>query len=113
MGDRWGYGSSDELPVHTVTVANFLLDPYEVTAGDYLRFVKATKSNYPAWMSPGSPYNLATGTNNYYRPLADSLMQPLQPIVGVNWYNAVAYCNWLSGRRGFQAAYRIAGDTIE
>jgi formylglycine-generating enzyme required for sulfatase activity len=38
------------------------------------------------------------------------------PVVGVNWYMAAKYCNWLSEQEGIpkdQWCYEIKGDTIE
>ena len=31
------------------------------------------------------------------------------PVVGISWYEAVAYCNWLSKKEGFDECYAIEG----
>ena len=42
MGDLSGDGDDDEKPVHSVTVPAFRMGKYEVTAGQFQRFVEAT-----------------------------------------------------------------------
>ena len=112
MGDTFGDGSKDEAPTHQVIVKDFYLSAYELTTGEYLRFVDATKSNYPAWLEPGNVYHYQTGAKDYYRVLDSVLLDPDRPIVGINWYQAVAYCNWLSEENGLSPAYSIDYKTI-
>ena len=42
MGDLSGEGDDNERPVHSVTVPAFLMGKYEVTVGQFRRFVEAT-----------------------------------------------------------------------
>ncbi len=82
--------SADEKPAHDVEITRgFWLYRCEVTNEQYGRFL-AAKSGYrkPAhWTDP-------------------KFNQPRQPVVGVSWDDAVAYCAWLTemarqqGRRG-------------
>lgn len=112
MGDTYGDGSKDEVPVHRVIVRNFYLSPFELTTGEYLHFVESTGSNYPAWLQQGDDYHHQTGSKDYYRVLDSVLLDPDRPIVGISWYNAVAYCNWLSEKRWLSPAYFIDSDTV-
>lgn len=112
MGDVFGDGSKDEVPVHQVEVHDFYLSPYELTTGEYLRFAEATKSNYPAWLEAGSAYHFRHGARDYYRASGTALTDPDHPIVGITWKNAVAYCNWLSMQRGLTPVYAVSGDTF-
>ena len=91
MGNRWedaaenpnrgkGY-FKDQQPVHTVYVDAFYMDIYEVTNAQYQQFVEATGHRKP------SKY--------YDKPRFN---QPNQPVVGIAWKSAKAYCEW-SGKR--------------
>jgi len=105
MGDIQGSGDSDEKPVHRVAVSKFALGRYEVTVGEYLRFVQATGRHAPEWQEQGSKYNIHTGTDNHYKKLGNALTNKNHPIVGVSWNDATAYAEWLSRQTGKQ--YRL------
>ena len=73
-------GQDNEKPIHRVWVDEFLLAACQVTNADYARFLRYTRSSSlapPFWNDPA--FNL-----------------PEQPVVGVSWYEAVHYCEWLS-----------------
>jgi len=71
-----------ESPRHRVWVDSFEIAPTPVTCRDYAAFLAHT-----AFAAP-------TG----WREAAFS--QPDQPVVGVSWFAAIAYCEWLSRTRG-------------
>jgi sulfatase modifying factor 1 len=78
-------GSDDEKPAHEVWVDSFLIAKYTITNHEYDVFLKA--SQYP--VTP--PFFKDPNFNN-----------PMQPVVGVSWFDANAYCQWLlelTGRR--------------
>ena len=65
---------NDEGPAHLVMLDSYLIDKYEVSNKEYGEFVKAHGHPAPAyWDDP-------------------RLNKPEQPVVGVNWYDAKAYC---------------------
>jgi sulfatase-modifying factor enzyme 1 len=68
------------LPIYFVATAT--LDPNEVTNREYSQFVAATGHPSPEYWVSG---RYAAGKEN-------------EPVVLVNWHDAVAYCTWL-GRR--------------
>ncbi len=69
----------DETP-HKVVLDAYKIDKYEVSNKQYGEFIKATKHAAPAyWDDP-------------------RVNSPEQPVVGVNWHDAKAYCEW-SGKR--------------
>ena len=105
MGDLLGEGDTDEKPLHSVTVSDFYLGKYELTVREYLAFANETKSRYPEWLEAGSQYNINTGTDDHYKKLGTALREENNPIVGISWDDAVAYCAWLSARNGGQ--YRL------
>jgi formylglycine-generating enzyme required for sulfatase activity len=71
-------GRDEEQPVHWVSVEPFRLASYQVTNAEYDAFLRATGRE----MAP-------------FR--RDPLFAcPNQPVVGVSWFDAVAYCEWLA-----------------
>ncbi len=45
-------GDADELPVHSVTLSEFLIDRYEVSFGQYMQCVQAGKCGMPRYYPP-------------------------------------------------------------
>lgn len=75
-------GQDNEKPVHRVWVDEFLLAACQVTNSNYARFLSDTHSPPPPfWSDP-------------------NFNHPEQPVVGVSWFEAVRYCEWLSARTG-------------
>jgi len=81
-------GPDDEKPAHEVWVDHFLIAKYTITNHEYETFVKASK--YPV----APPYGKDPNFSN-----------PMQPIAGVSWFDANAYCQWLAELTG--SAYRL------
>ncbi len=75
-------GQDNERPVHRVWVDAFFLAAHQVTNSEYSKFLAATGGAAPPfWLDP-------------------NFNQPEQPVVGVSWYDAVSYCDWLSKEFG-------------
>jgi formylglycine-generating enzyme len=75
-------GQDNEKPVHRVWVDEFLLAECQVTNAAFARFVRSTATAaLPFWSNP-------------------ALNQPEQPVVGISWFEAVQYCEWLSTLTG-------------
>ncbi|MBC8234001.1 formylglycine-generating enzyme family protein [bacterium] len=84
-------GDSDEKPVHTVNLDAFYMDKYEVTVGQYKKFIQATGHRAPNWSSV-SQYS---PTDNH-------------PIIYVSWDDAQAYCKWAGKRLPTEAEWEKA-----
>ena len=75
-------GRPDERPPHLVELAPFRAAVAPVSSAEYARFVAATGHQPPPFGSD---------------PLFSA---PGQPVVGINWHDAVAYCDWLARETG-------------
>ena len=73
---------ADEQPIREVTVEPFAVAIAPVTNAEFARFLEATGHEPPRfWDEP-------------------HFTDPVRPVVGVDWFDAVDYCEWLSGRLG-------------
>lgn len=75
-------GADDERPIHRVWVDTFELGTWQVTNGEYAALLESTGHVPPPfWSDP-------------------KFNDPNQPVVAVSWFEAVSYCDWLSGVTG-------------
>ncbi|MFQ5455239.1 MAG: formylglycine-generating enzyme family protein [Nitrospirota bacterium] len=73
---------ADTIPRHRVYTRAFYIDKYEVSVKKYLKFIQSTGRTGPSsWTYEGLPEN-----------------ETDQPVIGVTWYDADAYCKW-AGKR--------------
>jgi formylglycine-generating enzyme required for sulfatase activity len=93
MGDTV---NSDEMPVHSVYLDEYLIDKCEITNKQYKRFCDATGTAYPD--DPGF-----SGMDDYFVSFPD------YPVVMVDWIDASAYATWAHKSIATEAQWEKAG----
>ncbi len=94
-------GSSDEKPVHTVTITKaFEISDHEVTVGEYRKFVESTGYEAPTKCGSKGEYKKCSGCNWNKRNVED------HPVNCVSWEDAQSFISWLNMQAG-KPLYRL------
>ena len=91
MGSPDGEGDNDEYPRHRVYLDAFYMDNFEVTVARYARFLGSANRSEPKYWEQ---VNIRKRGN--------------LPVVGVDWYEADAYCRWAGKRLPTEAEWEKA-----
>jgi sulfatase modifying factor 1 len=135
MGDTFHEGDSNEQPVHIVTLDPFYMSKYEITNGQYCTFLNSALKQGLIVVEYLFVFQSASGTREMYSchttstPAADPQItfsegvfsvrtkigrsMSNDPMVGVSWYGAVAYCNWRSQQEGREMCYDLSTWTCD
>ncbi|MCB0639731.1 MAG: SUMF1/EgtB/PvdO family nonheme iron enzyme [Lewinella sp.] len=122
-GGTYPMGRADEgrsAAPHTVRVNGFELATTEVTVGQFARFVAAT--NYRTDLERAGQGDIL-GDSGFEKKAGVSWRDDItgtpwpiaeynHPVIYVSWYDAAAYCNWLSEQHGFEPVYTFSGDQV-
>ena len=99
----------NELPQHTLYLPDYYMARRPVTVAQYAAFVQATGHEPPDYIKPARGRFVGPWTRSDYwksgRPLAS---MGNRSVVHVTWYDAVAYCKWLSQVTG--KSYRLPSE---
>jgi eukaryotic-like serine/threonine-protein kinase len=89
-------GAADEKPVFRVFLDDFYIDQYEVTNLRYAACVQAGKCTPPKEASSSTRTDFGNLDFANY------------PVLNLNWYQAMAYCEWRGGRLPTEAEWEKA-----
>ena len=115
MGDLSGDGNDDEKPVHSVRVPAFKLGKYEVTVGQFRRFVEASGYRTDAERNAAGNAGCRTYTGDgwdwtsgrSWRNPGFSVGDD-HPAVCVSWNDTQAFIAWLAAQTG--KAFRLPSE---
>ncbi|MCH2046321.1 MAG: formylglycine-generating enzyme family protein [Saprospiraceae bacterium] len=86
LGSHDAHAAVDEFPIKKIAVPSLVVGRYEVTFTEFDLFCEST--GHP------KPDDAGWGRDN-------------RPVMNVDWYLAIQYCNWLSEKEGFTPCYAI------
>jgi len=122
MGDHYGVGDAEELPLHDVFIDSFYMDIYEVTNQQYCDYLNSAYSQGLIEVIEGVVYKFGdiepycdTNSADSESPIhwdGDTFTittgKEDHPVAHVSWYGAAAYTNWRSEQDGKMPCYNLS-----
>jgi|GEM_PF-1131396 len=98
-----------ETPLHVVSLPMYSIGVYPVTIGEYRKFIEQggyEEKHY--WTQVGWEYRK---NNEWSEPFQwekyTSVRSDRMPVVGVSWFEAAAYCRWLTYSTTSELQFRL------
>ena len=93
----------DEKPMHTVYLDGYYIDRFEVTSGQYAKYLNANPLG-KKWM-PSNDVSHVINSNGIWQAKEG---YEDHPVVNIIWAGAVNYCNWVGGDLPTEAQWEKA-----
>lgn len=103
MGDTWGGGEYDELPIHSVTLSDFSLGKYVVTYAEWDEVYDWAVTNGYNFANVGIAGDSGTGGGD----TTD------EPVTTINWRDVIVWCNAASEYDGLTPVYTYSSAVIK
>ena len=110
LKQQFGDHFSVEIPQRSIYLSPYYIDKFEVTNGQYAQFLKAVRGEGHGYCYPGEP-GQKDHTPTYWQD--SRLNSPDQPVVGVDWYDAYAYCRWAGKHLPTEAQWEKAARGVD
>lgn len=113
-------GTRGEFSIETVTVNDLFVGLSAVSNSEFRKFISdGGYHNKEIWTDAGWEWKVKKNREKptWWASRTDYSSDPYSseddsPVTGICWYEAVAYCNWLSLREGLVNAYGANGELI-
>ena len=131
MGDHFEYVDlkhyTDEVPLHNVFISPLYMSTTLCTMNEYCAYLNAALTQGLIEVRTNIVYAVG-GTNAYFYTYGASFCsfiqfannsftvlnnRDLRPVTSVRWFGAIAYCNWLSARDGFDPCYNLGTGDVD
>ena len=103
----------DEFPEHKVKVDSYWIDKYLIDIKQFAEFLYMRGNQTEdgvTWYDPQNELSLLEERLDFYKPV---LGFEDHPVIGVSWYGAQAYCDWVGGRLLTEAEWEYAASGPE